>query len=394
MLLIRFLRYIFGYVTFSATGGFFERFLNLCTALKIPVYDIKSSGGVFYCKVSAENYGRLREPSRKSGVKLRIIRKKGLPFFLFRHKKRVGILLGLPIFLLFIFIMSGRIWSVNIVGNRLISDEVMRDALRQIGIYEGVRWSSIDATVAENALFSSVDGLSWTALNVDGSVLTVHVRETTNEKESAENDETPCHIVASRDAFLVNLQTLKGTACVENRTAVTKGQLLISGFYEAKDKSIRPCHAKGIATAETHESVTLKIEKKQTLKKVCDKNFRLRLCLFNINIPLGVVNPKDGDAIFTKTVHLSTYDRRLPLSVTIVKKISFEDIVITLEEKQTALLLKSMLHEKLIKFSESREIKQSVVSVSETDKAITADVKLTLHENIGEESVILTEETP
>ena len=44
MFLIDLFRFLAGYVLFCAVGGFPERFINLCTAGKIPVWDICPKG--------------------------------------------------------------------------------------------------------------------------------------------------------------------------------------------------------------------------------------------------------------------------------------------------------------------------------------------------------------
>ena len=43
MSIIRFLRFIFGYVEFCAEGGFPERFINLCSVYHVRLWDVTVS---------------------------------------------------------------------------------------------------------------------------------------------------------------------------------------------------------------------------------------------------------------------------------------------------------------------------------------------------------------
>ena len=91
MLIVKFLRSLFGYVLFTGHGGFPERFLNLCVKYHIPLWDLQSHGESFSGKTSARAYKRIRPVAYRSGVRVRIAEKHGLPFFSARNKKRVGL---------------------------------------------------------------------------------------------------------------------------------------------------------------------------------------------------------------------------------------------------------------------------------------------------------------
>ncbi|MEG1551624.1 MAG: sporulation protein YqfD, partial [Oscillospiraceae bacterium] len=91
MLIIKFLRYILGYVDFTAVGGFPERFINLCTNNKIPLWNLKNSKSIVYGTTTIKGYKAIRQSAKRSGVTLKIEKKHGLPFFEHKNKKRVGL---------------------------------------------------------------------------------------------------------------------------------------------------------------------------------------------------------------------------------------------------------------------------------------------------------------
>lgn len=75
-----FLHYIFGCVTIKAENGFIERFINTCTAEGIPLWDMRKNGGTLTAKTDINGYKRIRLPAKKSGMRVRMTAKQGLPF--------------------------------------------------------------------------------------------------------------------------------------------------------------------------------------------------------------------------------------------------------------------------------------------------------------------------
>ena len=84
-----------GYVKVRIQGEQTERFLNLCRARNIRIFDLRretdqSLTGCF----RVPDFFRLSPVHRKTKVKIHILEKHGLPFFFYRSKKRKAFLLG------------------------------------------------------------------------------------------------------------------------------------------------------------------------------------------------------------------------------------------------------------------------------------------------------------
>ena len=88
-MLVALLRYIRGYVRFSAEGAFAERFLNLLIQNGFAVWDIRKEGYTLEGCVFADKYRRLRRFARRTGVRLRIKQKLGAPFFARDRRKEL-----------------------------------------------------------------------------------------------------------------------------------------------------------------------------------------------------------------------------------------------------------------------------------------------------------------
>ena len=94
MLIIKLIRFFTGYVSFSAHGGFCERFVNLCTLNRIPLWNMKRQSDTLFADTTVRGYKSIRQSAHRSGVKLKIVKKHGLPFLMEHNRRRRGILIG------------------------------------------------------------------------------------------------------------------------------------------------------------------------------------------------------------------------------------------------------------------------------------------------------------
>ena len=76
-----------GHVEIRVCGKETERFLNLCRARKIVLYEIiREEDGSLRCVLLARDFRQLFPVRRKTGVRIHILKKNGLPFFLAKKK--------------------------------------------------------------------------------------------------------------------------------------------------------------------------------------------------------------------------------------------------------------------------------------------------------------------
>lgn len=80
-MLISFFRYLQGYVRVRLTGYSPERFLNLCKAHGIEIWDLQIHGLNYDMNVSIRDFRRLKPFRKKSRARLHILERHGLPFF-------------------------------------------------------------------------------------------------------------------------------------------------------------------------------------------------------------------------------------------------------------------------------------------------------------------------
>jgi len=256
MFFLTFIRYLHGYVKFKAQGAFIERFLNLAARDRIPVWDGRKRGDVYTGHTSAGAYHKLRPHARKSGVRIRVIEKQGLPFKRRRYRRRRGLVVGLLLFLAFTFITSRFIWRVEVSGNERVPESEIIAVLDKNGVRSGVIRSSIDVRGAERRILMALEDLSWVALNIKGSTVYAVVRERDLMPPMIAPD-IPCNIVAARSGQITSMIVFEGQALKSIGDAVLEGEIMVSGITEDRLGQNLFRHARAKVMARVQHQITV-----------------------------------------------------------------------------------------------------------------------------------------
>ena len=87
--MFRFLLFMKGYYSILVSGYGAERFINLCKVKNIYLWDLQMSHNEFCMKIAKADYESLDEIVNKTGVKVDILQKYGLPFLLMGKNNRI-----------------------------------------------------------------------------------------------------------------------------------------------------------------------------------------------------------------------------------------------------------------------------------------------------------------
>lgn len=263
MFLLNFIRYLRGYVKFIVTGAFVERFLNLAARDRIPLWDGRKRGDSFTGSTIASEYRKLRKHAKKARVKMRIIEKSGAPFKRRQYRKRTGLLVGLGIFLVFVYLMSCFIWRIEINGCERVAESEVIAVLEELGVSSGVFRSSIDVRGAERRALLALDDLSWIALNIKGSTLHVEVRES-DQKPAMIDPDMPCNVVAARSGQIISMVVHSGQAVKQIGDTALEGDVVVSGITQDRLGQNLFKHARAQIVAKVQHRIIIKIPFKQT----------------------------------------------------------------------------------------------------------------------------------
>ncbi len=220
-----------GYLKIEITGNALARFINQINDMGITIWDLERIRYDHYqgC-IYINDFNKLRSLLRKRKCQVRIITKKGFPFFLRKVWKRVFLLMGVVLFLLIFYFGSSFLLFFEINGLDKIEKQEIIDVLRNQGIKRGILKKDLDLASLERILLEKVPGISWVNLKWQGTQLFIDIVEKriVNPPEYGE-------IAASKDGVITKLIVLKGQSAVSEGDTVVKGQTLIVPSDDAEE---------------------------------------------------------------------------------------------------------------------------------------------------------------
>jgi similar to stage IV sporulation protein len=390
MLLLRLWNYLRGYVIIIVEGYFLEKFINVCTHRQILLWNVKRQKNcVMSLRVSIRGFKLLRPVARKTGCRVRIAGKRGLPFIFNRYRRRKTFALGAFVFLTLIFLLTSFVWKIEVIGNKKIDTALIIEKLSSMGVRTGVLKYGINTDKLVSSMMLEIRELGWVGITVRGTKVKVQVTERKPPPELVPKD-IPCDIVAKRDGLIKSVLAMDGIEKVKEGDTVVKGQVLISGVIDSHDvkESPRIVHAMGNVTARTWyekscDVITRLVEKVRT-DKVKD-----RYSLLLIGKKLG---PLPGKIPFTncdkveikKEISIGE-DLVLPFQILIERYYEYDlaEKEIPIEEAQNT-ASDTAYKEVLDSLPEDAEIVSTDVQYKERDNGgLTAIVTIECLEEIG-----------
>ena len=238
-MLTRILRYIKGYVRIRITGYSPERFLNLCKYRKIPVWGLLPGRNFYDLNITIAGMKKHKPILKKTGTNLRILEKNGLPFFLFRHRKRKIFFAGAFGCNALVYILSLFIWNIEISGNYVRTDETILSFLRKQNVHCGMMASSVDCAGIARMIRKEYDDIIWVSASLKGSQIHIDVKENSDSREISEENpvEEGNDLIAEKDGVIQEIVTRSGVPMVHAGDEVKAGDLLVSGRVEIKNDS-------------------------------------------------------------------------------------------------------------------------------------------------------------
>ena len=385
-----------GQVRVRAECAFPERVLNLCGAQDLAFWDLEwESPTAFTCRLSRRDWKRLREAGKNLDCTFDLVGLEGAPYFLLRFRHRQALLMGLVGCALGLFLGSFFIWEFQVEGNETVPTERILRALEKNGVRLGTFGLSLDGEDIRNHVLLDVPELSWIAVNVSGCRAEVQVRERTVPPAMVDRRE-PCNLVARRAGLVKKVQTIGGVACVVPGSAVTEGQILISGVEDTDTVGARVLAGLGKVEARTWYGLTasmplMALEKQYTGKEKTGVSliFGSRRIKFFSN---SSIDGAEYDKI-TSRYPLNLLGVPLPVTV-VVEKWRFYEAVPTARtaaeaEKAAEAILTAQLQEMVKPYG---EVKSTLCSTRQKEDALIVTLSAECLEEIGETAPIYTEE--
>lgn len=395
LLLLKLWNYLRGYVIIIVEGYFIEKFLNICSRRQILLWDVKvQKDHILTMRMSINGFKLIRPIAKKTGCKVRLLKKIGLPFVFNRYRRRKAFFAGALLFVALIYAMTSFIWSIEITGNKNIETSRLESILSESGIKTGALKYSINTDNAVSNMLLGTNDISWVSIVLKGTKVKVELRERLKVPEIIPRHE-PCDIVASKDGLIKQVIATEGIEAAGEGDTVKKGQVLISGKIPLKgeENKFRLAHAMGTVSARTwyeeEEAVILSKYERQRTGNVINHN---SLILFSRKLDM-----------FHKKISFRYYEitevrKKLSIGEDLVFPIEwvtvniYEESVVPVfikEEDAREAAIKSAYKKLTEQLSENAEIiKKDVKFIERDEKGLVVKVILECVEDIGTSKLI------
>ncbi len=203
-------------------------------------------------------------------------------------KQRLGLAAGFFVSIVLVFASTFFVWDIRIIGNENLTDRQVTEMLDEAGFHEGVLKRNVDVKSVVNRVLINRDELSWLAINFEGTVANVEVKEASNPKRHVKKENV--NIVASHNGIIMRVDALDGESQVMKGDAVYKGQLLISSFVEKKTGGSILKGAKGFVWAKTQRNICVIVPLEYREKKYTGRervSYSFSFLGKKVNIPLS-----------------------------------------------------------------------------------------------------------
>ena len=385
--------YLLGYVNITVEGCFIERFINICASKNIYLWNSNREKSTILCTdISIEDFRRIKAIAKKTQCRIKINRKKGLPFLFYRYKKRKIFFILLILIFALILVSSQFIWNIEVSGNEKISTEEIIAELNKSGLVTGKNKSSIDVVEVINNVRLDRADIAWLGIDIKGTNAIVEIVEA-DEKPDIVDYEDYCNIVSDKEGVITKINVQNGTPMVEKGDVVRKGTILVGGWLEGKYTGTRYVHANGEVQAKVWYSEKVTIPLKQVKKELTGEEqnkYSVKINNFEINLSKRVSKFENYDTIET-TNQLKLFSNfYLPIEIhqTTYQEYQNQEIIYTVEEAKNL-----GIEEAKKKLEEQIENLDNVVDekiyTNQTENKVEVEVVYEVLENIATKEKIV-----
>lgn len=228
--MIEILKYIRGYLRIRVWGFSPERFMNLCSNKDILLWDIAREGDVYYMNITLKGFFKLRPIVKKTGTRVVVLQRYGLPFFLPKLLKRKVFLVGLFLAVAFWIWSSTYIWKIELGGNYQITDDIFNDFLKVNHVSEGMRKENLDIETLEKEIRRQFPQVTWASAKLEGTKLRIDIKENDAPIINEVQKETVgSNLVSQYDGTIVSIMVRSGVPVTAAGDVIEAGAVIVEG---------------------------------------------------------------------------------------------------------------------------------------------------------------------
>ena len=372
-----------------------ERLINICALNDIEFWNFKRiDPTTVQLTLHIRGYRRLAGLAGKAEFTVMEVKKEGVPFLLWRLRKRYILLFGSVAMLIAVWAMSLFVWDINVYGNEKVSKQQIMSALEDVGVGVGSFGPSIVSEAISNDILLRIPDLSWIAINVYGSRADVLVRERI-EKPEVLDESAPTMVYAVKPGIIEKMSVLEGSAALKPGDTVAVGDILISGTMESMANGKRTVHAMGEVWARTWYDLSAQttlesFDKVYTGEK--EKKTALIIAGNRINLYFnaGISFPEYDKLTMEKYLSLPG-GVVLPVAIVRDEYTAYDSVTTKLTVLETEMMLQQRLLDRLDKSCDGEVVKTEFTTIL-NDGVVTVTLSAECLEQIAKERPFTPEE--
>ena len=378
--------YIIGYIRISIEGYYIERFINICRNDKITIWNLKRDKNVkLELNMGIKDLKKVAKIARQTKCKIKITRKRGLPFIFNKYKKRKLFFAFLIVMIIALAISSNFIWNIEVVEENEKMENIYQDVVES-GLSIGTLKSKINTKDIINKTRLKRDDIAWMGIELKGTNAIVKVVKAISKPDIV-NEEEYCNIVSDKNGIITKINAQNGTIAVKVGDTVNVGTTLINGWMEGKYTGIRYVHAKGEIQAKVWHTKSKKIPYNATERIETgniENKYKIKINNFEINLSKGVSKFEIYDTIVMENKFKIFSDFYLPISLikTTNKEIKEEQKNYTIDEAKN-LGIEELQEELDNEIQDKEKIVNKIINTYEKEDGIEIYVTYEVLENIG-----------
>lgn len=387
MFIIIIFNYIIGYIRISIEGYYIERFINICGNEKITIWNLKRNKNVkLELNIGIKDLKKVAKIAKQTKCKIKIIKKKGLPFLFNRYRKRKLFFVFLLVIIIGLGISSNFVWNIQIVEEDKESIENLYQDVVKSGLEIGKMKSKINTKDIINKVRLKRNDIAWMGIELKGTNAIVKVVKATAKPEIVDDNEY-CNIVSDKQGIITKVNAQNGTIAVKVGDTVNVGTTLINGWMEGKYTGLRYVHAKGEIQAKVWHTKNKKILYNATEKTETgniENKYQIKINNFEINLSKRLSKFKIYDTIVLENKFKIFSDFYLPISLVKItnKEIKEEQKNYNVEQAKD-LGIEQLQEELDNEIEDKSKVVNKIINTYEKEDGIEVYVTYEVLEDIG-----------
>ena len=379
--------YIIGYIRISIEGYYIERFINICGNEKITIWNLKRNKNVkLELNIGIKDLKKVAKIAKQTKCKMKIIKKKGLPFLFNRYRKRKLFFVFLLVIIIGLGISSNFVWNIQIVEEDKESIENLYQDVVESGLEIGKMKSKINTKDIINKVRLKRNDIAWMGIELKGTNAIVKVIKATAKPEIVDDNEY-CNIVSDKQGIITKINAQNGTIAVKVGDTINVGTTLINGWMEGKYTGLRYVHAKGEIQAKVWHTKNKKILYNATEKTETgniENKYQIKINNFEINLSKRLSKFKIYDTIVLENKFKIFSDFYLPISLVKItnKEIKEEQKNYNVEQAKD-LGIEQLQEELDNEIEDKSKVVNKIINTYEKEDGIEVYVTYEVLEDIG-----------